>query len=356
MEMKPVCFTPREMIKVLNQFAQEASALQDSAQKNRWCGGNLKRDFSILKASLDEKEGLLKETERRWSAETHCKMSDAAKKARQALDRVQATIDKQQGQSDFVIRFWKKIASLGSAIRGKPGLTSEQAALVEQFIQTEKSDWELNQKIVGDIEIVRELIRRNAFIRREGDSETSLLIATTSIYDPMEAFYYEEMKKNKDTPRFLYFAGKMKTKLQILDLLLKTKKWTAEDGFHFFKSCLIKDCSVFLDSVIQHKNLGIADPEKQLALWLSVSSLKGAQFLQKIGSDPNIRVQKGRTPLIELAARSYSYPLAAAPLANILIEVGADPKAVVEMNGISKSAIDLTADPYLKAVLLSSQK
>ncbi len=370
--MSSIHFTAQELLADFKNLAHEATQLQRSVEKDRWCGrSGLKREFADLQASIKEKEASRAQakTSRLLSVKMDLQIAQAAIKTTRLMQSVEQAFGQKRGNwaetfstladraaaSPIGTSVFKAYESVQIWLKPglKPGLNRDQQALVEQFVRSDSFNWELNQKIVQDIAVVKELIDRKAFLRRKDDRESSLLIALTSAYDPVEEFNYEVTQKNKsllNSPAFRNSASRMKSKLDVLRLLFKTHKWTTSDAFHFYEHCLLKDCTLFLDYVKKNAKVAMT-PEQQIDLWLDVKSLTGAQFLKEIGCDPNIR-HNGRTPLLELAKRGYSYPLSAANLAQILMRAGADPSATTEvLKGYPMNAHDLTPDPYLKEVL-----
>lgn len=321
--MVSVAFSPRRMISDLDRLALASAELQQAAeaapQRSFWCANPFQRKISILKASFKEKTVQIEAAAQQHPNEKtiHSQLANSAKKVERALDFAAASIERETQSSSCASRiyqwFW-------------PGLSAAQERLAERFVQSDKTDFLLNLEIVQDPAIVKELVRRNIPLRNPNDPLSSLLIAMTIASNRTE----------------------------LLGLLLKTKQFKTTDGFYFIRHCLIRDRTVFLNALLEKKrihNLLPVPANRQIEFWLSLASKEGAQFLKKIGCDPNIRLE-GKTPLHFLAKRNYSFPLSAASLVKILLDSGADPKATCSIDGTEKTAFEIAQDPYLQDALL----
>ena len=406
-----IAFSPSQTLFELNQLAQESAHLQQAAEaaprRSYWCSNPFQKEITVLQASFNEKRVQIEAAAIQHPKEKtlHIRLAETAALTKRAIDLAAASVDRQTPCYFFTNRIYKRLSlksgfvafrdyfgrfstsNFGGNIRKlilppkfeskigskepenrqklfsttvskwfRPGLTDAQNQLIEQFIQSDKADLKLNESIVKDPAVVKKLIQSNVCLRKANDPTASLLVALTVVYEELESSYAALGKKIPDLLEFSFIrlgSSRMEQKKELLLLLLKTKQFKTSDGFHFIEHCLIRNCSSFLDLLVKKnliRNLFPIPPEKQIAFWLSLSSLEGASFLRKIGCNPNIRFE-GKTPLMILSERPGSFPLSAAKLAKILLASGADRTATGLIDGVEKTAFEIAKDLYLKAVL-----
>jgi hypothetical protein len=350
-----IAFSPSQTLLELNQLALESSDLQRAAEnappRCYGCSNPFKKEISVLQASFNEKKVQIEAAAIQHPKEktVHLQLAERAALTKRAIDLAEASVNRQAASYFFTNRLYKWF---------RPALSDAQNQLIEQFIHSDKADLKLNESIVKDPAVVKKLIQSNVCLRKANNPASSLLVALTLVYDESESSYAALGKKIPELLEFSFIrrgSSRMEQKKELLLLLLKTKQFKTSDGFHFIEHCLIRNCSSFLDLLLKKnliRNLFPIPPEKQIAFWLSLSSLEGAFFLRKIGCDPNVRFE-GKTPLMVLSERPGSFPLSAAKLAKILLASGADRTAAISIDGVEKTAFEIAKDPYLKAALLN---
>ena len=94
---------------------------------------------------------------------------------------------------------------------------------------------------------------------------------------------------------------------------------------------------------------------EQVDLWVNIGSGQAGHLLRQYGFNPNIRDDRGYTPLLTVVKRPYRYStggLCSGAHVNVLLQCGADKfMTVVDSDGVTKNAMQLSTDRTISQLL-----
>ena len=190
-------------------------------------------------------------------------------------------------------------------------------ANLENYLHSPQPDAETLRYLVENPYILQELIDQQADLRKTDPKGNTLLFTAAAKYDfdpsVFELLFSKVYWPFEEVLKCLVHLVEFREEL--LDLVCE-KKWVL--GTHL-------------------------SPSDQTALWMAVRSQKGAEFLKKMGCDPNVRDATGKTPFLKTAAGEY-YGDCAVKQAEWLMAVGADPNALVLEGGVQKNGWQLAQE------------